>query len=514
MKKEQWLFAWVGSADLVAAGIRPAKGGSEPGDGPILAALKSSSHSFSKICLLNNYLKEEGKLFHKWIRSKTKQPLKSIELQHVELNSPVDYAAIYQAVCHALDQKGLPTEKVELTYHLSPGTPAMAAIWIMLAKTRYPAKLIQTLPPPNNTVESVDFPLDLASDFLPEYLVRNAKRIDLISEMAFQPETGFDGIIFQSAVIKREIDRARLIAAYDVPVLILGETGTGKELFAQAIHRVSNRSEKHIITVNCGAIPPELANSELFGYKKGSFTGALKDKDGYFQAANGSTLFLDEIGDLPLDSQVRLLRALQAKEITPVGATEPINVDVRIVAATHKDLLEEVAEGRFREDLFHRLAVGVLKLPPLRERGEDIHLLIDSFINQINEVSAGKPESIHKKISEKVRNILINHDWPGNIRQLYNVLIRASIWSRDATIDVSEIQDALDIGSAKPKVTTSVEIGQGIDLQGYLDEISKDAISQAMLRSGNQKKRAANLLGFANYQTLTNRMVALGMLDK
>lgn len=514
MKQNKWLFCWVGSADLVAAGIRPTKVGSEPGTGPIMAVLKARTYSFSKICLLNNYSKEEGKLFLKWIRSQTKQPPKSIELQQVDLASPIDYAAIYQAVCDALDLKGLPSEKIELTYHLSPGTPAMAAIWIMLAKTRYPAKLIQTSPPPKNTVESVDFPFDLASDFLPEYLVRSAKRIDEIAEIAFQPEAGFDGIIFQSAVMKREIDRARLIAAYDVPVLILGETGTGKELFAQAIHRVSSRSEKDIISVNCGAIPPELANSELFGYKKGSFTGALKDKDGYFQAANGSTLFLDEIGDLPLDSQVRLLRALQAKEITPVGATEPIKVDVRVVAATHRDLHKEVAEGRFREDLFHRLAVGVMKLPPLRERGQDIHLLIDNFINQINEIAEGKPESIHKEISEKVRNILIRYEWPGNIRQLYNVLMRASIWSRDALIDAAEIQEALDIGISKPKVPATLEIGEGIDLQRYLDEISKAAIIQAMLRSGNQKKRAADMLGFANYQTLTNRMIALGMVDK
>jgi len=299
-----------------------------------------------------------------------------------------------------------------------------------------------------------------------------------------------------------------------VPVLILGETGTGKEKFAQAIHTLSSRAAKDLVSVNCGAIATELANSELFGYKKGSFTGADKDKEGFFQAANGSTLFLDEIGDLPLDTQVRLLRALQSGEITPVGSTKSIKVDVRVVAATHKNLENAVLEGRFREDLYYRLAVGKLLLPPLRERGEDIDLLVNHFLEMINSVGRGRPEAISKTISPEARKFLREFTWPGNIRQLYNVLPSSAIWSRNSNIELDEVREELTgLFPAQPK-KNNLNIGTGIQLDSYLNEVKHEAVSQALALSGGHIQKASKLLGIKHYQTLTRLMKTLGIQEK
>ena len=232
-------------------------------------------------------------------------------------------------------------------------------------------------------------------------------------------------------------------AAHDVPVLILGETGTGKELFAEAIHAASDRKAKPFIAVNCGAIPRELANSELFGHRKGAFTGADSNRLGHFREAEGGTLFLDEIGDLPLDSQVRLLRALQQQEITPVGESKSIKTNVRVLAATHRNLGEDVANGRFREDLFHRIAVGIINLPALRRRGDDVDLLIVCFLAKVNADAAGKPEAQHKELSVDAKNILRSHPWPGNVRELYHTILRAAIWSSDSVIEAKDVERSL-----------------------------------------------------------------------
>ncbi|MFC5771732.1 sigma-54 interaction domain-containing protein [Thauera sinica] len=424
------------------------------------------------------------------------------DLYHVELSSPINYAEIYEKVSAELKQARLPREEVELAFHLSPGTPAMAAIWIMLAKTRFPARLIQTSQ--QRGLEQVDFPFDLASDFLPEYLKRSDDRIERLTD-GRQTAPEFDKIIHRSLVVAREVERARRIAAFDVPVLVLGETGTGKELFAEAIHASCRRSPKPFIAVNCGAIPKELANSELFGHKKGAFTGADRERAGHFRTAEGGTLFLDEIGDLPLDTQVRLLRALQEKEITPLGASHPAKVDVRVIAATHRDLQADVAAGRFREDLFHRLAVGVLRLPPLRARGEDLNLLIDYFLERINADAAMRSEAQRKEISPEARKVLLAHAWPGNVRELYHTLVRASIWSTGTDVTADEIREALLV--ALPKDDAQIlgrALHKGFDLQGLLDGVAHHYLVRAMAQTGNRKKQAAELLGFSNYQTLTN----------
>ena len=313
--------------------------------------------------------------------------------------------------------------------------------------------------------------------------------------------------------MQQQVDLAQRVAAHDVPVLILGETGTGKELFAEAIHASSRRSDQPFIAVNCGAVAQDLANSELFGHKKGAFTGADRDRKGHFEEANGGTLFLDEIGDLPLDSQVRLLRALQAKEVTPVGSSKPVKVDVRIVAATHRDLAADVAAGRFREDLFHRLAVGILRLPPLRERGEDIDLLIDHFMDQINADAQGQPEARHKNISQEARNVLLQHGWPGNIRELYHSLLRSVIWSKDNEVTAADVKAALLNMPGREDGVLGRTLTQGFDLQAILDDVTRHYVVKAMKQTRHKKTQAAVLLGLSNYQTLSNWMAKLGISD-
>jgi len=503
MIKKQWLISWIGNADFKAS-----EGGEADGVGPIATALLGDVR-YDRVCLLTNRGHDRSAKFCDWLEAKCSYSSSAMDLQEIDLISPIHYGSIYEEVSKHLKSLRLPSDEVDLTYHLSPGTPAMVAIWIMLAKTRFPAKLIQTSP--NRGPEPVDFSFDLANDFLPEFLKRSGERIERLAQGAVETSAHFSKIIHKSESISHQIIRAQRIAVHDVPVLILGETGTGKELFTEAIRNSSDRANKPFITVNCGAIAPELANSELFGHVKGAFTGALGARKGHFQEADGGTLFLDEVGDLPLDTQVRLLRAIQAKEVTPLGESKSIKVDVRIIAATHRDLAADVASGRFREDLFHRLAVGILKLPPLRDRDGDIDLLIDAFLEKINDDSKGKPEVQDKKISVDARKIMVNYSWPGNIRELYHTLLRASIWSEGDEIQPEDVRSALLEVHSQSENIMGRSLTQGFDLQALLNEISSDYILRALKQSGDRKTTAAHLLGFTNHQTLSNWMKRLDL---
>ena len=503
MTYKRWLISWSGKAGYVAADA-----GSAAGFGPVATALLSSE-KFDRVYLLTNYGHERSSAYCAWLEQRCGYEGADVDLQEIDLRSPIDYASIYNEVSKHLKDLGLPRQDVELTLHLSPGTPAMAAIWIMLAKTRFPAKLIQTSK--EHGLESVDFPFDLASDFLPEFLQRSADRIERLAQGPTEGAPQFSKILHCSDSVRRQVQLARRIAAHDVPVLVLGETGTGKELFAEAICAASERAGKPFVAVNCGAIAPELANSELFGHVKGAFTGAVVARKGHFQEAHGGTLFLDEVGDLPLETQVRLLRALQAKEVMPLGDSKAVKVDVRIIAATHRDLAADVTTGRFREDLFHRLAVGILRLPPLRERDGDIDLLADAFLAQINADARGKPETQEKKISASAKKLLVLHPWPGNIRELYHTLLRAAIWSPGPVIQAEDITGALLQVQPADQSPFSRPLTQDFDLQGLLDEVSRSYITKALKQSGDRKIAASKMLGFANHQTLGNWIKRLGL---
>ncbi len=503
---KRWLVAWIGSADHAAAEEPAADGGV----GPIASALTADA-GYDRIYLLTNYEHERSASYCDWLARRVGLRSDAIDLYDIDLPSPVDYDAIYAEVSKNLAAARLPRDDVQLTFHLSPGTPAMTVIWIVLARTRFPARLIQTTR--DLGLQEVKFFTDVADAFLPEYLQRGGRRIEKLVAGPKGPAPEFAAVLHISEAVARQIELARRMAAYDVPILILGETGTGKELFAEAVHKSSRRAAGPFVPVNCGAIAPELANSELFGHAKGAFTGAVRDHKGHFHAAHGGTLFLDEVGDLPLDSQVRLLRVLQSKVVMPVGSSKSVPIDVRIVAATHRDLAADVAAGRFREDLFHRLAVGILNLPPLRDRGADIDLLVDHFLAQINDEGAGKPESVSKNLSMDAKKLLASHPWPGNVRELYHTLMRAAIWSRGEVIEAADIRSALLPVPADSHSPFDCPLTQDFDLEGLLDDVKRHYIRLALEKSGGRKTAAAKLLGFSNHQTLGNWMRRLGLDD-
>ncbi|MCE5387228.1 MAG: sigma 54-interacting transcriptional regulator [Acidithiobacillus sp.] len=246
-------------------------------------------------------------------------------------------------------------------------------------------------------------------------------------------------ILTRSPKMQSLLDQARLVAAADASVFIHGASGTGKELLAQAIHQASGRRDRPFIAVNCGAFPEQLLESELFGHRKGAFTGAASNHEGLFQAADGGTLFLDEIGDMPLSLQVKLLRALQERQVRPVGATETIPVDVRVLSASHRDLEREMAERRFRDDLYYRLCVVTLELPSLAERPEDIPLLAEHFLRE----AAQRNRKDVRGIAPEAMELLVSAPWPGNVRQLANVIEQAVVLSTTPRIGAPLIRHAL-----------------------------------------------------------------------
>jgi len=258
-----------------------------------------------------------------------------------------------------------------------------------------------------------------------------------------EPPAGGDewraAIITRNPALEDVLAKARLVAATDASVFIVGESGTGKELLAQAIHNASARRERAFVAINCGAMPEQLLESELFGHVKGAFTGAMRDHKGLFQTADQGTLFLDEIGDMPLPLQVKLLRVLQERQVRPVGATQSIDVDVRVISATNRDIETEMTAGRFREDLYYRLNVVALKLPSLAERREDIPLLANHFLTAL----ARKYHKTINSISPEALELLVSATWPGNVRQLYNVIEQSAALCSTPLIPVALVQQAI-----------------------------------------------------------------------
>lgn len=310
--------------------------------------------------------------------------------------------------------------------------------------------------------------------------------------------------------MNRTVAMAHRLALRDVPVFIQGESGTGKELFARAIHQASTRSGQPLIAINCGAIPQELVDAELFGHEKGAFTGAATARAGYFESADGGTLFLDEIGELPLASQVRLLRVLQEREVTRVGAAKPKPINVRIIAATNRVLPAEIQVCRFREDFFHRLAVGVLLLPPLREREGDLGLWIDSMLAAINAEASSQPGYKHKELDASARNILIGHPWPGNVRELHNTLLRASIWASGDKITEDVAASLVMTVLPKGDSVLGRPLEQGISLPDLMADVARHYLDRAMAQAHGNKSEASRPLGLGSYQTLSNWLQKYG----
>ncbi len=309
----------------------------------------------------------------------------------------------------------------------------------------------------------------------------------------------FESIIGSSEKMKEVLDLAGRVAASDASLLITGESGTGKELLAKGVHFNSRRADGPFVAVNCAAIPESLIESELFGHVKGAFTGAVKDKEGKFQLADGGTLFLDEIGDLRIDLQAKILRALQEREVDRVGGGKPVSVDVRVIAATNKDIERAVKEGAFREDLYYRLNVITLFIPPLRERKEDIPLLASHFLKKFN-------KDADVRVDAAALSVLTAYGWPGNVRELENVIERASVLKRGVLITRDELPEKL-----KKEKTGVEDIILNLPEQGIsLEDLEKSLIIKALEKHKGNQTRAAEYLGITR-PTLIYRMEKFGL---
>ncbi|MEW5757058.1 MAG: sigma-54 dependent transcriptional regulator [Pseudomonadota bacterium] len=301
------------------------------------------------------------------------------------------------------------------------------------------------------------------------------------------------------------------LARSQAPVYISGESGTGKELVARLIHEKGPRQDKPFVPVNCGAIPSELMESEFFGHKKGSFTGAVADKAGLFQAAHNGTLFLDEVADLPLHMQVKLLRAIQEKAVRPVGEEKESSIDVRILSATHKDLATLVNEGKFRQDLFYRLNVIEMRVPPLRERIEDVPVLADNILKRLSKNHGSRTPAI----TPEALAALARYHFPGNVRELENILERAMTLCEDDQITLDDLQLPETTLETAPATSgawqaASTPVNTSVPLEDYLESIEREMIQKALDKANQNKTKAAQLLGIT-FRALRYRLKKLGM---
>lgn len=519
MATRRILFSWIGHADLraMANSLSDAeqkevlKGLNPPSPLPNqLGPLKCliDAEQFDEIHLLSDHSAAKNRHYLKWLG---RDPV----LHQVKLANPTDYPEVFKvADAELASVVSVPRpHRIDLCLHLSPGTPTMTAIWLLLGKSKYhPATFFQTH---DGKAWVTSVPFDLVMEFVPQVLRDADANLQRLATENPQDLEGFQGILGESHKLRVAVGMARRVAARDVSVLLLGESGTGKEKFARAIHDASPRKAKSFVSINCAAISRELLESELFGHKKGSFTGAVADRHGAFMEANGGTLFLDEIGECDPAMQAKLLRVLQPPDNAPchrvfyrVGESKPTTSDVRIVAATNRDLNAAISTGAFRDDLYYRVAAITIKLPPLRERREDIPLLVQRLLAQINEnFKKSEPEYQHKTVSSAAMTFVRKHPWPGNIRQLFNTFLQAAVMTDGDVIDRQDVADAIAEVPGNPNVDLMEQpLGEGFVLTDFLEEIHRHYLMRGMKEAGGVKTKAAELLGYKNYQTLAAQL--------
>jgi len=497
----KYLISWIGRQDL--DGCR-----AEPSSGPIVDFLRV--HPRIAAVLLSDWSKEEEAAYLAALRQAVDV---EVQVRRVKLKDPTDYLGIFRAADQELTTLLCDTPVNQIAIHTSPGTSAMAAVWILLAKTKYAgATLFKSWLDKGGTSQlaEVEIPFDLTLDVLPDLAARRAALL-APSDTQLPATNAFDALIHHSPALAAVIRDARRAALYPNAVLILGESGTGKELLARAIHAASLRAEKSWGAMNCGAIPRDLLDAELFGHAKGAFTGAATDRAGRFEACDGGTLFLDEVGEMPPETQVRLLRVLQEGEIQRVGETKTRKVDVRVIAATNRDLVAAVRAGTFRDDLFYRLAVLVLRLPPLRDRPEDIFPLAQHFLVHLNERAASIPGAERKHLSPEARKFAESYPWPGNVRELENTLARIFALTSGDTIRREHFEAHVIPTDTASTGTLPLAARRNLSLIKELEAVERRLIEQALRESGGVKERAAKLLGMASRQALSHRMRRLGI---
>lgn len=356
---------------------------------------------------------------------------------------------------------------------------------------------------------NVDQLLDLIEKSLSVYEkpIQNEKQISLQQKKS---QFNYDQIIGDSEGIKSCLSLVSRVADSDSTVLVMGESGTGKELIAKAIHFNSQRSKGPFIAINCGAIPSELLESELFGHVKGAFTGAIANRMGRFEMADEGTLFLDEIGDLEASLQVKILRALQERKFEPVGSTKSVEVNVRVITATHIDLDKAVKNGKFREDLYYRLNVIPIQIPPLRERKSDIPILLNHFMNQFNRNKSKRITGF----SNESMNCLTQYTWPGNIRELENLIERLSILKGEGIVEIQDLptkyKSHASFSSETSQLSQVAIPDSGLDFNSTVDQFENSLILKALEKTGWNKNQAALLLRL-NRTTLVEKMKKKGL---
>jgi DNA-binding NtrC family response regulator len=525
MSRKRRLVSWIGHNDLLglAADLPKSRQAvvldrinralpARKQNGPIRTLVQQEP--FDEIHLLSNgHDSSITREFVKWLGVPA-------VVHDVTVENPTDYSAIFTAAEATLAKITAGKSSTELCIHLSPGTPAMTAIWVLLGKSRYPAKFFQSY---DGRASESTIPFDLVVDYVPELLRGPDHSLQHLASQSPQDVEGFESIIGQSQAIRLAVGRAQKAAIRDVPVLILGETGTGKEMFARAIHAASHRKDGPFVPINCAAMPKDLLESELFGHAKGAFTGADKPRVGAFETADGGTLFLDEFGECASEMQAKLLRALQPppgsgpchRVFQRLGESRERSSNVRVVAATNSDLVAEIRANRFREDLYYRLAVISLKLPPLRERRSDVPILAKVLLDQINhEFAETEPGYEPRQLSRTALAYVKRHPWNGNVRQLHSALVQAAVMCEGTEIKPRDLAaSAAEQGTTEQSGAHNVAIGDDFSIKQHLDGIQKQFLIRAMDEAEGVLVKAARLLGIANYQALDSQLARLG-IDK
>jgi len=431
--------------------------------GPILSLL--STRSFDHIFLFDTPSTQR-------VTEETKDAIlkrhrgTEVHVLEINLSDPTNYQEIFRGLRAHIHSIIEGFSSARFFVAVASGTPHMHACWVLLtASGEIPARILHVRPPRFVTKEH---PL--------------VSEVDLSSR-------DFPSVRFQDRPITVEESMGAMLAPSQAPILILGETGTGKELFARYIHRLSGRPRRSFVPVNCAAIPEDLVESLLFGHKKGAFTGAVNDQVGKFDTANKGTLFLDELGELPLSAQAKLLRVVQDGLVEPIGQAKAHKVDVRIVAATNRDLRKLVRQGKFREDLFYRLNVGEIKLPPLRERRSDIPKLALHILDRLNG-SLRRP----KRLSAEALARLQSHNWAGNVRDLENVIERSVRLCRHDVLDADDLLITEPVTYADP-LDALPDPYEGFSLDEFLGSARKQMILRALEAANGNQSQAARMLG-------------------
>ncbi len=416
----------------------------------------------------------------------------TVEVIKLSLDDPTDYNAILSSLHQVISE--VIKKKPDASYFVSvsSGTPQMHACWILLAASgEIPAHILNIRPP---RFVTKDRPMiaqaNLTSPDFP--IVRSVlSRLDVPDTPALSLEEAINqfGIVGDHPEFRRALETAAMLASSEAPVLILGETGTGKDLIAKFIHKLSGKPQDRYVPLNCAAIPKDLAESILFGHKKGAFTGATNDQEGKFDQANGGTLFLDEIGELPTATQTKLLRVLQDGMVEPLGAKKAHRVSARVIAATNQNISRAIKQGKFREDLYYRLNVGEIKLPPLRERKSDVPKIALHILDRVN-ASLRKP----KRLSQSALKRLQQQNWPGNIRDLANAIERSLRLSKNDVLQADDLLISESVADDDP-LSSLPEPRPGFSLEEFLSSARRQIILHAIeIANGNQSE-AARLLG-------------------